>query len=118
MRDNGAPTPAAGGPGRRRRAAAASTASGGAPAAESAAHIVAISSVPTGATIALNGVDTGKVTPARWSIGGDDKARTIQLSLKGYSRSSATLTTADDLEAGSKEYSSGMAPKPGRCSSR
>jgi serine/threonine-protein kinase len=67
-----------------------------------AAHIVAISSVPTGAKVELDGADTGKVTPAAVELP-DDRAHKIQLSMKGYATLSSTLAKAD-VDAGSKEY--------------
>jgi predicted Ser/Thr protein kinase len=79
--------------------AAARGAGGGATAGS---DLIAINSTPAGAKIVLNGVDTGKVTPAPLSLGGKVPS-TIELSLAGYQPVSGTLTDAD-LRTGNKEF--------------
>jgi len=70
---------------------------------------IELTSVPAGAAIALNGVDTGKVTPATLAIGGSGKSE-ITLALKGYKPLTAALT-ADDMEAGKKNFRLGVEPQ-------
>jgi len=70
---------------------------------------IELTSVPAGAAIALNGVDTGKVTPATLAIGGSGKSE-ITLALKGYKPLTAALT-ADDMEAGKKNFRLGLEPQ-------
>ena len=84
--------------------------SAGAPAAANApSGNIELTSVPAGAAIALNGVDTGKVTPATLAIGGSGKSE-ITLALKGYKPLTAALT-ADDMEAGKKNFRLGLEPQ-------
>ena len=61
-----------------------------------------VSSVPAGARISLNGIDTGRVTPSAVALGGKDPA-TIELNLKGHQVLSSTLTAAD-LKRGRREF--------------
>ena len=85
-------TDAAGG-----KSAIASGANAGAP-----GRILLVSSVPSGAHILVNGVDTQKVTPANVSF--DEKApAALELSLRGYQPMTASITGAD-LETGKKEF--------------
>ena len=70
---------------------------------------IELTSVPAGAAIALNGVDTGKVTPATLAIGGSGKSE-ITLALKGYKPLTAALTS-DDMEAGKKNFRLGLEPQ-------
>jgi len=85
-------------------------ASAGAPAATNTpSGNIELTSAPSGATIALNGVDTGKVTPATLAIGGSGKSE-ITLALKGYKPLTAALT-ADDMEAGKKNFRLGLEPQ-------
>lgn len=86
-------------------ASAAAPASGGGAAAPGAATaadpgVIAVSSTPVGAKIIVNGVDTGKVTPAAIPGKADD---TIQLTLSGFEPSQAKLT-ASDIQAGSINF--------------
>ena len=70
-------------------------------AASSDASIV-ISSSPSGAAIKMNGVDTGKVTPAAVPVGtGSDHV--VELSLAGYDTMTASLTDAE-ITAGKREF--------------
>ena len=62
---------------------------------------VAITSVPPGARIVLNGTDTGLVTPASLSVSANG-TNAVDLSLKGYRPLSVTLTAAD-LQSGTRE---------------
>ncbi|HEX5217228.1 MAG TPA: serine/threonine-protein kinase [Vicinamibacterales bacterium] len=85
-------------------------ASAGAPAAaNTSSGNIEVTSVPAGAAIALNGVDTGKVTPATLSIGGSGKSE-ITLALKGYKPLTAALTS-DDVDAGKKNFRLGLEPQ-------
>jgi len=59
-------------------------------------------SVPAGARIALNGADTGKVTPAPITVASLQAGSTFELSLKGY-RSAAIKVTPADIKARRKE---------------
>jgi len=86
------PTPGGGG--------GAASAPSAAPAA--APDLLVVSSVPAGARIVLNGTDTGKVTPAAISTGGQVPS-TVELALKGYQPLAASITAAD-LQAGNKEF--------------
>ena len=79
------------------------------PPAATPSGTIEVTSVPAGAAIALNGADTGKVTPATLAIGGASKAE-ITLALKGYKPLTATLTP-DDMEAGKKQFRLGVEPQ-------
>jgi len=59
-------------------------------------------STPNGATITINGADTGKVTPAAIALAGVPVGSTVELSLKGFKPISTRITDAD-LKAGNKE---------------
>jgi predicted Ser/Thr protein kinase len=74
----------------------------GAPGAAEAADAFVVSSVPAGARITLNGVDTGKITPAAVPI--DSKVpNALELTLKGYKPIAEPITDAD-LKLGSREF--------------
>jgi hypothetical protein len=83
-------------------------ASGGA-ATPAAAVTMAISSVPSGAAIVLNGTDLNRKTPADVPVEGAGSS-TLQLTLRGYQPVTATLSAAD-LRAGRKEFR--LAPEAG-----
>jgi eukaryotic-like serine/threonine-protein kinase len=80
----------------------------GAPAAE---KTVVISSVPSGAAITVDGVDTGKVTPASVPVG--RLPGKVDLDLKGYKPLSGEITDAD-LAAGSLEFKLAVEAQPAR----
>jgi len=63
---------------------------------------ITIASSPSGAAIKVNGVDTGKVTPAAVSVGSSAE-HAIELTLAGYDTFTATLTSAD-VASGRKEF--------------
>jgi serine/threonine-protein kinase len=83
-------------------APAAGAAENAAPAPASADGAMVISSTPSGAAIKVNGVDTGKVTPAAVSVG-TGAERVVELSLSGYDTMTASLTDAE-IAAGKKEF--------------
>jgi predicted Ser/Thr protein kinase len=91
---------------------ASGAASGAAPPA--GAKQLLVSSVPSGARITVNGVDTQQVTPANVSF---DSASggTLELALKGYEPIAATLTAAD-FDAGKREFKFSRALVPVRLS--
>jgi hypothetical protein len=80
---------------------AGDTKAGDAKAGTAPTEAIVVSSSPAGASITVNGEDTGKTTPAAVSLGG--KPATLELSLKGYRPIVATLTDAD-VKTGSKEF--------------
>jgi PEGA domain-containing protein len=55
---------------------------------------LSITSVPDGASISIDGAETGKVTPAAIQIPGT-LPRRVQITLKGYQPTTALLTDAD-----------------------
>lgn len=79
----------------------AAGAAAGAAAAGAGAELLVVS-VPNGASITLNGADTGKVTPAPIPAGSVSAGATLELVLKGY-RPVTTKVTEADLKAGHKE---------------
>ena len=86
-------------------AAAQSPAPGASPAATGPAKpgdVVQINSSPAGARISLNGADTGRVTPAAISLGGKESG-SIELTLKGFTPVTATLSAAD-LKRGRRDF--------------
>jgi len=99
----GGAVPAAGASG----APAATTGGKGA----AAARTIVISSVPSGATITVDGVDTGKVTPASVPVGAVPGK--VELDLKGYQPFSGQITD-DDLKTGSREFKLAVEAQPVR----
>jgi hypothetical protein len=91
-------------------AAASGAAAAGAPAARAGLLVV---SVPTGASISVNGADTGEVTPSALPVASVPLGSTIELSLKGY-RSASTKITDADLKAGNKELRLAAEARPVR----
>jgi hypothetical protein len=96
--------------------ASASTAAGagaaGAAGAAAAADLQVVST-PPGATIALNGADTGKVTPAAIAVAGLAPGSTLELALKGH-KPVATKITDAELKAGRKEVKLAAEARPVR----
>jgi hypothetical protein len=72
---------------------------------------VLVSSVPAGARIVLDGVDTGQVTPATIAVATLPGA--LELTLAGYRVASAEIA-AGDVEAGRKELRLTPEPQPVR----
>jgi len=98
----GAPTAQGAGPNPGGSGAGGAAAGAGGTGAAAAADLLVVSSVPAGARIVLNGTDTGKVTPAAISTGGQVPS-TVELTLKGYQPLAASITAAD-LQTGNKEF--------------
>jgi hypothetical protein len=66
------------------------------------ADVIVVSTSPAGARIALNGSDTGQVTPAAVSLGGRFPGA-LALSLKGYQPLTVALTESD-AQSGKKDF--------------
>jgi predicted Ser/Thr protein kinase len=74
----------------------------GAAAGAAAGAELLVVSTPSGASITLNGADTGKVTPAPLALASLPVGSTLELALKGY-KPVATKVTDAELKAGRKE---------------
>jgi hypothetical protein len=79
--------------------AAGGTARGATPGADGEFFVT---SVPSGAKILLNGSDTGQTTPSPVSFAGK-ATRSLELSLKGYTTITSSISDAD-LKIGAKEF--------------
>jgi serine/threonine-protein kinase len=89
-------------------AAAAATAAAAAAAAPAVPATFRVTSTPAGAGIALDGTDTGMVTPADVPLSGRAPQK-LQLTLAGHEALTADITAAD-LEAGTKAYTLEVEP--------
>ena len=69
---------------------------------------LAVSSNPAGAKILVNGVDTGKVTPATVAF---VDGRALELSLAGF-QSLKVAISDDEIKAGKKEFKLAREPRP------
>ncbi|HUF49126.1 MAG TPA: serine/threonine-protein kinase [Vicinamibacterales bacterium] len=103
-RPSGAPADPAG--------SAATSASGGTAPAAAVPTSLQITSEPAGASIALNGVETGQVTPADVTLTGTLPAA-IRLSLDGHQPLTGEITEAD-LGSGSRAFRLRAEPRPVR----
>lgn len=77
-------------------------AAGAAAAAAAATGDLLLVSTPVGASITLNGADTGKVTPSPMALASLPVGSTLELALKGYKPVTTKVTEAD-IKAGRKE---------------